>query len=53
VATDRTIWVTTPLGPDVLFFEHMTGHEELGRPFEYELTVLSKDPAVKAESLLG
>jgi type VI secretion system secreted protein VgrG len=53
VASDRTIWVTTPLGPDVLFFEHMTGHEELGRPFEYDLTVLSKDPAVKAESLLG
>jgi type VI secretion system secreted protein VgrG len=31
----------------------MTGHEELGRPFEYEVTVMSKDPVVQAESLLG
>lgn len=50
---NKSIWVTTPLGPEALLFERMTGHEELGRPFEYEVTVLSPNAAVNAESLLG
>src|SRR4030095_11573622 len=49
----RTIWVTTPLGPDVLVFERMTGHEEIGRPFTYDLSLLSKNAAIDPETLLG
>jgi len=51
--TDKSIWVTTPLGEGAVVFERMSGHEALGRPFEFEVTVLSRNPAIAAESLLG
>src|SRR5580765_1268864 len=51
--TDKSIWVTTPLGEGAVVFERMTGHEGLGRPFEFEVTVLSRNAAIDAESLLG
>src|SRR4051812_20776181 len=51
--TDKTIWVTTPLGEGAVVFERMTGHEGLGRPFEFEVTVLSRNAAIEPEDLLG
>lgn len=49
----RAIEVTTPLGPDKLIVKEMTGHEELGRLFEYKLRLLSKDGAIALDDLIG
>ena len=52
MATDRLAKILTPLG-DALLLQRMAGHEELSRPFSYELELLSEDPSIKASSLLG
>ena len=49
---DRPVSLTTPLG-DALQFRKMTGREELGRLFEFEVQMVSKDPAVDIGSLVG
>jgi type VI secretion system secreted protein VgrG len=49
----RLAKISSPLGDDVLILEHMDGHEELGRPFELELALVSEDPEVKLAALLG
>ena len=49
----RPITITTPLGADVLQFRMMTGHEELGRLFEYEVELVSPDPTIDIGSLVG
>ena len=49
----RAIAISTPLGEDVLLFHRMTVKEELGRLFRYELDLLSKDPNIKFEKILG
>jgi len=49
----KEIEVSTPLGDDVLLFHSMTGIEELGRPFEYDVQLLSEDQNIKMEDLLG
>jgi type VI secretion system secreted protein VgrG len=38
---------------DSLLFMRMRGRESLGRPFEYELDLLSEDPALDLSSFLG
>ncbi|MGH8502229.1 MAG: type VI secretion system Vgr family protein [Gammaproteobacteria bacterium] len=50
---DRTLSITTPLGDDVLLLRTMTATEQLGRPFEFELDLLSGDEQIKFEDLLG
>jgi type VI secretion system secreted protein VgrG len=45
--------VGTPLGEDVLLIRSITGTEELGRPFRYELELLSENDALGFDSLLG
>ena len=37
----RQVTIDTPLGPEVLIFRRMTGREELGRLFEYEVEMVS------------
>ena len=49
----RPVEIITPLGDDVLLFHRMTATEELGRMFEFELDLLSKEPDVKFEKILG
>ena len=49
----REIEIATPLGDDVLLFQHMTATEQLGRLFEYQLDVVSTDANIKLEDLLG
>jgi hypothetical protein len=49
----RSIGVKTPLGEDALLLRSMTGTEQLGRLFQYELLVLSKDEAIKMDDILG
>jgi type VI secretion system secreted protein VgrG len=51
--TARQVEIITPLGDDVLLFHSMTATEELGRLFQFELDLLSKDPNLKFEDLLG
>ena len=37
----RQVAITTPLGEDVLLLVSIRGREQLGRPFEFELRLLS------------
>ena len=50
---ERAIEIFTPLGDDVLLFHRMTATEALGRLFRFDLDLLSKDPNIKFENLLG
>jgi type VI secretion system secreted protein VgrG len=49
----RAFEVTTPLGDGVLLFRRMTVTEELGRMFEIDLELLSKQGDIKLADLLG
>ena len=50
---NRTITVTTPLGEDVLLFYSMSANEQLGRLFQFDLDLLSTDPEIKLDEILG
>jgi type VI secretion system secreted protein VgrG len=43
----------TPLGEEVLLLVSMTGTEHLGRLFEYRLELVSENPQIKAEEIVG
>lgn len=47
------IKVKTPLGDDVLLLRAMSGHEELGRLFQYDFDLVSEDFQLKLEDILG
>ncbi len=49
----RLIAVGSPLGDDVLLLRRFTGHEQLGRLFEYQLELLSSDERISFQSVLG
>ncbi|MFC5699307.1 type VI secretion system Vgr family protein [Pseudomonas sp. GCM10022186] len=49
----RLVQVSSPLGENVLVLQSLDGSEELGRIFQYELELVSEDPAVKFDQLLG
>ncbi len=49
----RPVEVTSPLGDDVLLFNRMTATEEIGRLFRVELDLLSKEPDIKFDDILG
>ncbi len=53
IQTTRPFEIITPLGEDVLLFHRMTATEELGHLFQFEIELLSKDPNIKFEKLLG
>ena len=50
---DRPFQVLTPLPFDKLLFYRMTGEEDLGRMFRYELDLLSEDDSIDINQLLG
>lgn len=50
---DRAIALKTPLGEDVLVLRSMTGTEELGRLYHYELSLQSDDNKIKVDDILG
>jgi type VI secretion system secreted protein VgrG len=50
---DRTVTVTTPLPDGVLLIESMAGREDLGRPFTYQVDLLSKVVDIEPTDLLG
>jgi len=50
---NRSIEVTSPFGDDKLLLRRMTAKEELGRPFEIHLELLSTDHSLKLADALG
>lgn len=50
---NRQVEIVTPLGADRLLFYRMTASEALGRLFQFDLELLSEDPDIKFEDLLG
>lgn len=50
---NRLIAIDTPLGPDVLLLRGFTGHESLSRLFSFELDLLSADPEIKFDKIIG
>ncbi len=53
--TQDTRWasIETPLGKDVLLFRRMTGVEELGRIFQYELELCSENDNITFDDIIG
>src|SRR3977135_2845817 len=49
----RLAQINTQLGADVLLLERVSGREELGRLFEYNIELLSERATVKPEDILG
>ncbi|TBU92774.1 type VI secretion system Vgr family protein [Phytopseudomonas dryadis] len=49
----RLAKVNSPLGENALVLERLTGVEALGRIFQYELSLVSENPSLKLDSLLG
>src|SRR5262245_42105389 len=49
----RHVYLKSPLSEDQLMLQRVRGQEELGRPFEFRLEMLSPDPALDLEDLLG
>lgn len=49
----RLVQITSPLGDNVLHLQKMHGHDELGRLFEYELDLISENPAIDLDKVLG
>jgi type VI secretion system secreted protein VgrG len=49
----RNIRINTPLGPQALLFQQMTGHEALSTPFEYKVQLLSPKSDLDLSALLG
>ena len=49
----RQARIDTPLGEDVLLLQHFSGSEALSRDFEYTLVVLSGDPEIDGNKLVG
>lgn len=50
---NRLIAIDTPLGPNVLLLRGFTGHEAISRLFGFELDLLSIDPEIKFEDIIG
>jgi type VI secretion system secreted protein VgrG len=49
----RLMEITTPLAQDVLLFHRLQGWAGLGRPFEYQLTLLSTQRDINFDDVLG
>jgi type VI secretion system secreted protein VgrG len=43
----------TPLGEEILLLVSMSGNEHVGRLFEYKLELVSENPQIKAEDIVG
>jgi type VI secretion system secreted protein VgrG len=49
----RVMEIVTPLGDDVLLFHGMSAREEMSRPFEYQLDLLSDKQDINLDDILG
>ncbi|WP_182867484.1 type VI secretion system Vgr family protein [Rhodopirellula sp. JC639] len=50
---NRLLNLTTVLGDDVLLLTSFTGNEEIGRLFHYQLELISDDPGIKPQDIVG
>jgi type VI secretion system secreted protein VgrG len=50
---NRLIAIDTPLSKDVLLLQGFTGREAISRLFNYELDLLSEDPAIPFDAIVG
>src|SRR5215472_6966309 len=50
---ERTLSVTSPLGPDVLLLQGFSGTESISRLFSYELALASEDDAITPQDIVG
>ena len=50
---ERLMQIQTPLASDTLLFYQLRAQEELSRPFDFSLTLLSLDKAVNLDEVLG
>jgi type VI secretion system secreted protein VgrG len=50
---NRLIAIDTPLKPDLLLLRGFTGQESISRLFSFELDLLSTDPEIKFEDIIG
>jgi len=50
---NRELEIATPLGKDVLLITSMSGTEQLGRPFRFELELSSEDYQIKYADIVG
>ncbi len=53
IETDRHLELHCSLGPDKLLVRRFSGSEQMGRCFEFTVTLLSDDHDIEMESLLG
>ncbi|HLH39499.1 MAG TPA: type VI secretion system tip protein TssI/VgrG, partial [Bryobacteraceae bacterium] len=49
----RLFYFNCPLGPDVLLVSSFSGTEEISELFNFKLELVSEDPAIQTEDLLG
>lgn len=49
----RLIGITTPLGKDVLLLREFSGRESISQLSAFDLDLLSKDPEIKFEDIIG
>lgn len=49
----RQVELKTPLPDDTLRLKHFRGREELGRPFQYDLELVSRDHNIQFSKLIG
>lgn len=50
---NRLIAIDTPLGKDTLLLRGFTGHEAISRLYSFELDLVSTDPEIKFEQIIG
>lgn len=49
----RSLQIVTPLGEDALHLTGLSGDEELSRLFQFELSLISEDPAIQGVDIVG
>lgn len=49
----RVIELTTPLGGEMLLFRSMQAFEQLGQMFQFDLEMLSLNPEIRLEDMIG
>jgi type VI secretion system secreted protein VgrG len=49
----REISIDTPLGEDVLLLRSLRGHEEMSRLFTFDLDLVSEEPSIKYDDIVG
>ena len=49
----RLIAIETPLGKDVLLLQRCVGHEGISRLFGFDLDLLSEDPSISRDKIVG